>query len=66
MTSVKEKIHLSKKKKKSRAILDRLKDCKATTVRKDGNFWSSKKPEEADGTNPCLYVYAIWTVTFCV
>lgn len=42
MTSVKEKIHLSKKKKKSREILDRLKDCKATTVRKDGNFWSSK------------------------
>lgn len=41
MTSVKEKIDLSKK-EKSREILERLWDCKATTGRKDGNFWSSK------------------------
>lgn len=39
MTSVKEKIDLSKK-EKSREILERLKDWKETTGRKDRNFWS--------------------------
>lgn len=65
MTSVKEKIDLLKK-EKSRKILERLTNCKATTVGKDGiQIYLEFKNRGGRWYKPLyLYVYVIWTVMF--
>lgn len=65
MISVKEKIDLFKKGKSSK-ILERLTNCKATTVGKDGiqKYLEFKNRGGRWYKSLYLYVYVIWTVMF--